>query len=103
MTPLSNIYLLGSKDPLGLAGGVLEQENPVASVDDEIDKMKRDAEQFEKAKRGTLSVRTEFGPGGGVTTSVDFGGLPIHHAVSNLLCYRETEADQEEAARYLAK
>lgn len=98
---MSNLYRMAAKDPLGLAG--LEQETPAASFDDEIEKMKREAEQLERAKRGTVSVRTEFGPGGGVTTSIDFGGVPIHHSVSGLLCHRETEADQEEAARYWAK
>jgi len=100
---IPNLYQMGSKDPLGLAGGFLEQDNAVESFEDEIERMKRDAEQFERQKRGTLSVKTEFVPGGGVTTSVDFGGYAGRHTVSHLLSHRQSEADQDEAARYLAK
>lgn len=75
----------------------------MASFDEEIDRMKKEAEQYEKARKGKLSVKTEFGPGGGVSTVVDLDGLPIHHSVTNLMGHRDFEADQEEVARYLMK
>ena len=75
----------------------------MASFDEEIDKMKKEAEWYEKARKGKLSVKTEFGPTGGVSTVIDVDGLPIHHSVTNLMGHRDFEADQEEAARYLMK
>jgi len=36
--------------------------------------MKREAELLTKEKNNLLQVKTEFGYGGGVTTSFEFGG-----------------------------
>jgi hypothetical protein len=41
--------------------------------------MKKDAEQYELARKGKLSIKTEYGPTGGVTTIVEQDGRPIHH------------------------
>ena len=64
--------------------------------------MKREAKLLEKEQRNMISVKTEFGMGGGVTTSFDFAGLPVY-AMSHQLCQRPSEADLEEEERYLAK
>lgn len=75
---MPNIYSAGNQDPYGLTGGFLDQENPVVTFDKEIEAFKREAELLEKDQRHLIQVKTEFAPGGGVTTSFDFGGIPVH-------------------------
>ena len=64
--------------------------------------MKGEAERLREERVDVLKVRTQFGLGGGVTTSFDFAGVPAY-AVSHQLCQRPSEAELEEDARWDAK
>ena len=78
---------MANKDPYGLANSFLEKENPIVTFDQEIEKLKREAELLGKEQHSLIKVKTEFGLGGTVATSFDFGGIPVH-AMSHQLCQR---------------
>ena len=96
-----NLYTSNNKDPYGLQGGFLDRENPVFTFDEEIERMKREADLLKKEQTNLISVKTEIGIGG-VTTSYDFGGVPVQN-ISHQLLQRQSQADFEEEDRYMAK
>lgn len=88
-------------DPFGLRGSFLERENPVVSVDDDIARLQRQAEL--DAKRGTFSLRTEFGNGhGAVTTTFSMHGMTVNQTYSPFMP-GQSEEERAEEERYLRK
>ena len=102
---MSGIHGAGNRDPHGLSGGFRDGRDRLGIPVDfkaELEAMKRDAQRLGEERRDTLEVRTQFGLGGGVTTSFDFAGVPLY-AMTHQLCQRPSEAELEEEDRYCTK
>jgi hypothetical protein len=69
-------------DPHGLQGSFLEKDNGHIPFDQELDEMKREAEQLEKEQKNMIRIKTEFS-NGGIIQSFDISSLPEGYHVSN--------------------
>lgn len=97
---------MGEKDPLGIKNGMLNKSRLSENLNDsDIEKMRKDAEELEKQRKGVDTIRSIYPPLGAVSAGVDnLRQSPNEKSlVNDLQFHRDTEADHEEQERFIQK